>query len=361
MDAIIVFSMSTQKWSFRKKLTLITFLLLAIVIIVGWKQIAQAWLVVGKVNVGIFLLAIPVQLLSYCTTAGITATYLAAKGDLKAISWRKVLRISVESNFVDNIIPVPGAAGFSYTSWMLNRFGVSASRAITSQIVRYALIFASFVVILSVSVIALFFDHAINKVLATVAFIIILITVGIIVFGLYMLSNHMRMIKMSGWLTRVVNKLGSVFTRGKKSQILEPESVDKFFGDVHQDYLEIIKDKKILIGPFLCAMASNILDASLIYVVFLSLNCYVNPALFFVAFGLALIASIFAVTPSGMGAFETLMVGFLITSSSIQANVAIAGTLLARSTLFVITTVIGYVFYQLTINKYGKISKPADF
>jgi uncharacterized protein (TIRG00374 family) len=353
--------MSILKWPLRKKLTLITFLLLAIVIIVGWDQIVKAWVIVGSVNIWIFLLAIPVQLMSYCTTAGITATYLAAKGDLKAISWRRVLRISVESNFVDNIIPVPGAAGFSYTSWMLNRFGVSVSRSITSQIIRYALIFVSFVVVLSVSVIALFFDHAINKILATIAFIIIGVTIGVIVFGLYMLSNHMRIIKMSGWITKIVNKIVSIFTRGKKSQILEPESVDKFFGDIHQDYVEIVKDKKILIKPFLCAMASNILDASLIYVVFLSLNCYVNPALFFVAFGIALIASIFTVTPSGMGAFETLMVGFLITSSNVQADVAIAGTLLARAALFAITTIIGYVFYQLTINKYGKISKPSGF
>lgn len=362
LNDIIIFNMSNIKqWSLRKKLTLITFLLLAIVVIVGWDQISKAWLIIGQVNVGIFLLIIPVQILSYFTTAGITASYLASKGDLKTITWHKVLRISVESNFVDNIIPIPGAAGFSYTSWMLNRFGITPSRAMTSQIVRYVLIFVSFVVVLSISVIALFFDHAINKILATIAFIIIFITIAVIVFGIYMLSNHIRMIKMSGWLTKIVNRLVSFVTRGKKTQILEPEAVDKFFGDVHQDYLSIVKDKKILIGPFLCATASNILDSGLIYVVFLSLGCYVNPALFFVSFGLALIASIFAVTPSGIGAFETLMVGFLITSSNVQADVAIAGTLLARSALFIITTVVGYVFYQLTINKYGKPTKPADF
>lgn len=353
--------MLVSKWSFKKWLTIITLLLLVIVVAIGWDQIVQAWGIVGSVNIGVLLFVIPVQLLSYCTTAGIVGTYLASKGDLKVISWWKVLRISVESNFVDNIIPIPGAAGFSYSSWMLHRFGISVSRATTSQIIRYSLIFVSFVVILSVAVIALFFDHAINKILVTITLCIILITLGVIFFGLYMLRNHMRMIKMSGWVTRVINSIVHFFTRGKKGQILEPESVEKFFSDIHQDYVEIMKDKKILIKPFLCAMSSNILDATFLYVVFLSLGYYVNPALFFVAFALSIIASIFTVTPSGMGAFETLMVGLLITSSNIPADAAIAGTLLARASLFIITTIIGYVFYQLTINKYGKITKPTDF
>lgn len=350
-----------KKWSIKQWLTIITLLLLGVVVAIGWEHIIQAFGIVRSVNVGIFILVLPVQLLSYCTTAGITGAYLVSKGDLKIISWWRVFRISIESNFVDNIIPLPGAAGFTYTSWMLNKFGVSASRATTSQIIRYSLTFVSFVIILAFAVIVLFFDNAINKIVISITLAIILVTIGVMVFGIYMISNHIRMIKMSYWITKIVNKTVEFFTRGKKKRILIPELVDKFFSDIHNDYLEIMQDKKILIKPFLCAMSSNILDAMLIYVVFLSLGCSVNPALFFVAFGIAIIASIFVVTPSGMGAFETLMVGFLITSSNVRADVAIAGTLLGRATLFIITTIIGYIFYQLTINKYGKLEKPVNF
>jgi uncharacterized membrane protein YbhN (UPF0104 family) len=47
------------------------------------------------------------------------------------------------------------------------------------------------------------------------------------------------------------------------------------------------------------------------------------------------------------------MIAFLA-SAGVPAEVAIAGTLLARATLLVGTILFGYIFYQLTINKYGK-------
>jgi hypothetical protein len=47
------------------------------------------------------------------------------------------------------------------------------------------------------------------------------------------------------------------------------------------------------------------------------------------------------------------MITFLA-SSGVPAEIAIAGTLLARVALLSGTVLFGYIFYQLTINKYGK-------
>jgi hypothetical protein len=47
------------------------------------------------------------------------------------------------------------------------------------------------------------------------------------------------------------------------------------------------------------------------------------------------------------------MIAFLA-STGIPTEVAIAGTLLARVLLMLGTILFGYVFYQLTILKYGK-------
>ena len=47
------------------------------------------------------------------------------------------------------------------------------------------------------------------------------------------------------------------------------------------------------------------------------------------------------------------MVAFLA-ASGVTPEVAIAGTLLARVTLLSGTILFGYVFYQLTVIKYGK-------
>jgi uncharacterized protein (TIRG00374 family) len=94
-------------------------------------------------------------------------------------------------------------------------------------------------------------------------------------------------------------------------------------------------------------------DVALIFIAFLSLGIYVNPATLFVAFGVSSIVSILSVAPGGAGIYEAVMIAFLA-SASVPADVAIAGTLLARVTLVLGTIIFGYVFYQLTINKNGK-------
>ena len=47
------------------------------------------------------------------------------------------------------------------------------------------------------------------------------------------------------------------------------------------------------------------------------------------------------------------MVAFL-TSAGVPPTTAIAGTLLARVVLMLLTIAFGYVFYQFTLVKYGK-------
>ena len=85
----------------------------------------------------------------------------------------------------------------------------------------------------------------------------------------------------------------------------------------------------------------------------MSLGYEVSPAILFVAFGVSSLASAVSATPGGAGVYEAIMIAFLA-SSNVPADVAIAGTLLARVTLVLGTILFGYIFYQLTVLKYGK-------
>lgn len=346
--------------SFRTWSTIITLVLLAVVIFFGWDQIVQAWGILGGVDLWIFLLVIPLQILSYFATGETMTSYLRKKGDLQTTSRLKMTRLALESNFVNHIVPVPGAAAFTYSSWILRKYGVSVSRSTMSQIIRFILIFVSFVIILIFAVIILAFDNKINRLVIILSSLLIFATIGLIAGLLYVMGNHRRIIKMSGWITNATNRIVSICTRGKKKQVLKIKAVEKYFGEIHQDYVEILQDKKILIQPLLWATLANILDATLVFVVFLSLGFWVNPASFFIAFGLSSIVSFFAATPGGSGVYEAIMIGFLTSATGISASIAIAGTLLARATLLSITILFGYLFYQLTVNKYGKVSKPTD-
>jgi uncharacterized protein (TIRG00374 family) len=339
--------------SFRAWITLISLVLLAVVVVFGWPEIVEAWKLAGQTNLWILSLLIPVQILSYFATGGMIFSYLKSKGNLKDISRWKMTRISLELNFVNHILPSGGAAGFSYLAWVLHRHGVSPGRSTMSQVVRFILTFVTFLLMLIVSVAWLIIDHQINRniLLLSIGLAVIAIagTVGVI----YVIKSRRHLVRFSAWLTRTVNKFVGWISRGSKPAVVKEGVVEHFFDDLHDDFLEIRRDKRILKVPFIWALVANLLDVTLLFIAFWALGFWVNPAILIVAFGLSSIASVFSVTPGGAGVYEAIFIAFLATAG-VPADVAIAGTLMARVSLLLGTIVFGYFFYQLTINKYGK-------
>ncbi len=339
--------------SARGWLTIITLILLAIVIFLAWPEIVKAWNLAGKINLWILALLIPVQLFSYYATGGMIFSYLRSKGDLKDVSHLRMTRIALELNFVNHILPSGGAAGFSYLGWLLTKFKVAVGRTTMAQIVRFALTFVSFVVILVFAVTFLILDHQIDRVILLLCIGLAFVALGGTVLGIWIIGNKTRMDKFSHWLTRLVNRIMNKLTRGRKKQVLKRTLLPNFFSELHDDYLAIRRDRRILIKPFIWAVLANLADVALLWISFWALGVTINPALLFVAFGLASLAGGASAIPGGAGVYETVMIAFLA-SSQVSAEVAIAGTLLARVTLVVGTVLFGYIFYQLTVLKYGK-------
>lgn len=341
------------KISFRGWLTLVTLVLLTVVIVGAWPEILKAWQLLGQINLWILALLIPVQLLSYYITGEISFSYLRAKGDLKTMSHWRMTRIALELNFVNHIIPSGGAAGFSYFGWILKYHGVSPGRSTMAQIIRFALTFVSFILLLVVAVILLTVDQQINRTVILFSVLLVVLAAGGTVAFVYAIGSRRRLQKFSDWLTRVYNKVVRVITRGRKPEALSSSVLAKFFEDLHRDFLSIKKDLRILIWPFIWALIANLMDVALLWISFWSLGYMINPAMLFVAFGLASIASVVSVTPGGAGVYEAIMVAFLA-SNGISADMAIAGTLIARVSLILLTISFGYLFYQLTVNQYGR-------
>lgn len=342
--------------SLRFKINMVTFILLAIVVAFSWKSILQAFGLIGQVNIWIYLLLVPIQLLSYYAISQIMFSYLNKKGDIVELSFLKKARIALELNFVNHIVPVPSIAGFSYFNWVMKRYGVSSSRSSMAYMLRFATSFMSFALLVILSVAVLFYDNKVDKRLISVsAFLVILTIIGVLL-SIFAVSNRKRLIWFSGWLTRLTNKIVSFITRGKKRQILQISRVESFLNGFHDDYVSIMADKTILFRPFLWAIVNCSLDIILILVAFISIGSFVNPAVLVITYSFCALAGTFIPTPGGAGAIEAIMISLFI-STGISAETAIAGTLLARVGLFAGTIIFGYLFYQLTINKYGKIPK----
>ena len=342
-----------MKISFRGWITIVTLALLTIVVIAAWPEIQEAWKLLGQVDLRILALLIPVQFLSYYATGGMIFSYLRAKGDLKDMSHWSMTRLALELNFVNHILPSGGAAGFSYLAWVLSRHKVSVARSTMAQLIRFVLTFLSFVLMLLVAMVILTFNHQIDAVTIIIGGVLFVAAVGATWFVVWLGNNQKRTRKFSAWVTRTGNAIISFFTRGRKKDVVKSEVVLDFFDGIHDDYQAIRKDRKILIRPFLWAAIANIFDVALIWISFWALGYALDPALLFVAFGVASIAGALSVTPGGAGVYEAVMVAFLA-ASGVTPEVAIAGTLLARVTLLSGTILFGYVFYQLTVIKYGK-------
>lgn len=342
-----------RKLSFRGWITVVTLVLLVAVVIFAWPEIVKAYRLLDKVDLWILALLIPVQLFSYYATGGMIFSYLRSKGDLKGVSHWSITRIALELNFVNHILPSGGAAGFSYLGWVLGKYGVKPGRSTMAQLIRFTLTFVAFVIMLVIAVIFLVADGRINRLIVVLVSVIVFMCIAVIFGAIYIIGSTRRLNKFSNWLTRTANAVVRTVTRGKKPAVVKPDVIPDFFVELHQDYLSIRKDARILIKPFIWAVIANIADVALIWIAFWSLGYQVSPAILFVAFGISSLASAISVTPGGAGVYEAIMIAFLA-SSNVPADVAIAGTLLARVTLVLGTILFGYVFYQLTVLKYGR-------
>lgn len=343
--------------SFRHWLTIITLALLAGVVWFAWPEIVKAWGLLDHVNIWILALIVPVQLLSYYAAGGMIFSYLRAKGNLKDTTHWQMTRMALELNFVNHVLPSGGAAGFSYLGWVLHHHGVSAGRATMAQVVRFALTFVTFVILLIVAMFIMTLDGQINRVVVGLCVLISFVSLGSTVAIIYIIGSHKRLQKFSAWLSKTANRFIKFFSRGRRSGVVKQQVLENFFTELHEDYLEIRRDIRVLRVPFLWSIVAIICDVAMLWVAFWSLGTPVDPAAIFVAFGLSSIGAAIAATPGGAGAYETIMIAFLA-SVGVAPDVAIAGTLLARVTLVLGTIIFGYIFYQLTLNHYGKDSAP---
>jgi len=339
--------------SFRGWLTTITLVLLAVVVYFAWPEILRAWDLTSRLNWWILALIIPVQLFSYYATGGMIFSYLKAKGNIKEVGQWKVARMALELNFVNHVFPSGGVAGFSYLGWRLKRYGVTVGRSTIAQIIRFILTFVSFAGLLIVALIDLTLDDAVSRFELLLSFLLVLVCIGVVSLAIFVLSNRRRQLRFTTWLVSLTNKFVAWITRGRKPEAVKQEPLDHFFDDLHQDYQDISRDRKVLITPFIWSIFANIADVMLFWIAFWALGTPVDPASLFVAFGLSSLASAISVTPGGAGVYELVMIAVL-SSGGVRPEEAIAGTLLTRVILVLGTILFGYVFYQATLNKYGK-------
>ena len=139
---------------------------------------------------------------------------------------------------------------------------------------------------------------------------------------------------------------------GKRRKWLQENTIIDFLGEMHSDFMELSRDKRLLIKPILWGLVYALGDAGLFMIAFWSLGEVFNPAPILIAYGVATVVGLVVLTPGGAGAYEAIMVTFLA-FAGIAGGVAIAGILLARVIILLGTVILGYAFYQHALSAYG--------
>lgn len=340
--------MSVRGW-----ISLATVGLVGLIVFLARDELQQAWEALGQVNLWILALLIPAQIISYYAAGEMIFSYLRAKSSTANVSKRDQVRMALELNFVNHIVPSGGLSGVSYLSWRLSKYGISPGRATMAQVVRYAMGFGAYAVLLVIAVLLVTVDGNINRwiILISSGLVTLFLIVGI--GGAFMLSSIKRLQKFSIWLTPAVNKLVRKLTFNKVKRILNLDEVTKFFSELHYDYKGLMRDRKVLKKPFIWGIIFTIFDAGLFLITFWALGHPVNPAPVFIAYGVATLAGIVAITPGGTGVYEAVMVAFLA-MAGLGSGVALVGILLTRAIMLGGTILFGYIFYQKAILKHGK-------
>lgn len=339
--------LATKQW-----LNIVTLVLIVLVIFFARNDLLKAWHLLGSVNIWIFLLIIPFQFLSYLANGAMVFSYLKSKDDLKNVPMLEQPKMALELNFVNHVFPTAGVSGISYMTYRLGKLGVSHGRATLAQVVRLAMTFVSFAALMVIAVLWVTFDGSLTRFTILVASSLVTIIFGGIIATIYLVGSQKRLEKFEEFLDSFLNKrLARLFKR--RRPFVKRAAMHKFFIDLHEDYIALKADPKCLVRPFWWGVVFNIAEVMMFTVTFLSLGSFVNPAPILIALGLGGLVGSFLVTPGGAGGFEAAMI-FFLTTAGVPTAITVAGVLLARSSLIILTIGTGYIFYNAAMKKYGK-------
>jgi uncharacterized protein (TIRG00374 family) len=334
------------KKDFKFWLNIITIAALLILVVISWDQIVEAFRKLDSLNTGALVLMIPVQLIGYYAVARMYRDFFIAQGD--HIRIRTMYKVALELNFVNHVFPSGGVSGFSYLSLRLRQYGISTSRSTLAQILRFALTFLSFLVLVLFGMFVLTFGQNTSPLIILISSSIVFATIFGTIVGIFIISKSSRIKAFVSWLPKAVNALLKIFNLTKR-EIIDIEKVESSLEDLHQNYVVLRSDmplvKKLLGWAFLL----NLTEILTVYLVYVAFGELVNPGAVIIAYAVANFAGLIAVLPGGVGVYEGLMTAVL-TSAGVNKALALSATVIYRVLQMIVFLPIGYYFYHKALS-----------
>lgn len=331
-----------SRW--RLLLTIATFIALAFLVYSIRHQIGEVIDNLGKVNLLVLLLILPLEFLNYDAYARLYVKLFAILG--KHSSYKSMFKLTLELNFVNHILPSGGVSGISYFSLRMRSEGVSGAKSTLVQFMKLFLLYVSFQPILVLGLILLAArGHVNNFVILLATSIITLLIVGTWV-AIYIVESRERMNTTLTNITKGLNAFLGIFRRNQHT--FNIEHAQATFDEVHDSYMVLKEHWRELKMPFFYMTIANLTEIMTIYVVYIAFGHLVNFGAVILAYALANFAGLISVLPAGIGIYEGLMTATLA-ATGIAAKLSLPVTIMYRVLNMFVQLVPGYVFYQRAV------------
>lgn len=290
------------------------------------EQILETIQNLGKVNVYILILLLPLHIASYFSQAKLYQSIFRILGE--RFRTKSIYRLVLELNFINNVFPSGGVSGFSYLPIRMRKEKISTGQATLVQLMRFVLVFISFQVLLFVGVFMLAIHRDVNNLTIFVATsMTTLLIVGTALLA-YIIGNKGRIKSFFTFITRIINYLIHIL-RPKHPETINISKAQNAFIELHENYMKIRQNLSQLKRPLLFALGFCVAEISSIYVVYLAFGQVVNPGAIILSYAVANFAGTISVLPGGIGIYEALMTGVLVTAG-VPASVSLPVTVMYR-------------------------------
>lgn len=320
------------------------FVSLAALIIFSRGRIRQIIPLLGHIRWYFFVVFVLVQLGSYWFNAKYYQSFFAI---FEHKVPTKILYIrSLVVNFVNQAFPSGGISGTSYLSTTLKDY-VPMGQTTLAQLMNYLFTVVSFLVVLTLGFLMLFFTGKLQQASVRVILLLILVIVVFCIVILVIISDRRRVESIVNRLNQALNTFSRKVLR-RRSPFVTEAQLERFIGEFYHGYDAFTEKKGHWRMPFAYSLGYNVVEVGTVYVVFLAFGHVVNPGAVIAAYTLANLFSLVSVFTNGAGVYEATMIGALV-ALGIPFNVSFPVVLVYRVLNFGIFLPIGYYYYRKTV------------
>lgn len=296
----------------------------------------------GRVNTWALALMIPLEAWNYDAYARMYRSFFNTLGN--KTTYKEMYKVTLELNLINHLFPSGGVSGFSYFSLRLKKLGISTGKATLVQTMRFIFLFLSFEILLILGLLFLAIggraDNLVILVSGSIATLLIVGTIGMA----FIVGSQQRINSFFTYITLFLNRVIHI-VRPHHPETINVAKVQHTFIELHDNYVVLKSDLRLLIRPFIYAFFANLTELATLYAVYIAFGHWVNPGAVILAYAVANVAGLISVLPGGIGIYEALMTAVLATAG-VSPAISIPVTVMYRVINILIQVIPGYYFYH---------------